>query len=114
MSTQLNFSPESIQELIKSNPSKVPVSFFSKSDKTKRAKINMMVARNYKMQILIGKVKNALSIAETESLVFFCKEKTIPLDITVEVLYEKHKDQQGILNISYRNVEAFGSNLTHF
>ena len=101
-----------IQKILEKYPDKIPI-YLSKGrfNKTMNEykKKKFLVNEDMKMMIFLGTIKNNYKIDSNQSLYLMVNDKEmVEMSQSLGTIYKKHKDEDGLLYISYYEENVFG------
>ena len=101
---------KTIEQILIKHPNKIPIIITKKQGSTinELKKKKYLVSKDFTMGQFIWKIREYLNLNSSEAIFLFTNNTLIQTTITANELYQKQKNDDGILYIKYSSEEVFG------
>ena len=90
-------------------PTHIPIIVRSKSEQLQLKKNKYLVSATTDIAVFLNMVKRNTNISAHDSVFFFANDEVVPLSMTAEKLYERHKDTTtGLMFLTMYKENTFG------
>jgi hypothetical protein len=90
-------------------PNHIPIIVRSRSEQLQLRKNKYLVSATTDIALFLNMVKRNTNMSSHDSVFFFANDEVVPLSMTAERLYERHKDQTtGLMFLTMYKENTFG------